>query len=130
MIAKIDSEGKAGAAGACAARRHLPAPAAGRRGTGRGSRTAKGGAKSDVAMPAAAKLLADNQLTTGDVAGTGKDGRVTKGDVLAAVEGGAKAKAPAPATAIPPRAEGFAAAGGGAVRRSPTWATARSSACR
>ena len=36
-------------------------------------------------MPAAAKLMADNQLAAGSVAGTGKDGRVTKGDVLGAV---------------------------------------------
>ena len=36
-------------------------------------------------MPAAAKLMADNQLSPGTVAGTGKDGRVLKGDVLAAV---------------------------------------------
>jgi len=59
--------------------------------------------KSDVAMPAAAKLLADNQLGVADVAGTGKDGRVTKGDVLAAVAGGAaaaKAAVPAP-VAVP-----------------------------
>ncbi|MDD5029543.1 MAG: 2-oxoglutarate dehydrogenase complex dihydrolipoyllysine-residue succinyltransferase, partial [Rhodoferax sp.] len=41
--------------------------------------------KAGVAMPAAAKLMADNQLAAGSVAGTGKDGRVTKGDVLAAV---------------------------------------------
>jgi 2-oxoglutarate dehydrogenase E2 component (dihydrolipoamide succinyltransferase) len=33
-------------------------------------------------MPAAAKLMADNQMATGSVAGTGRDGRVTKGDVL------------------------------------------------
>ena len=46
---------------------------------------AAGGNKGDVAMPAAAKLLADNNLSVGDVAGSGKDGRVTKGDVLAAV---------------------------------------------
>jgi 2-oxoglutarate dehydrogenase E2 component (dihydrolipoamide succinyltransferase) len=38
-----------------------------------------------VAMPAAAKLMADNHLAAGSVAGSGKDGRVTKGDVLAAV---------------------------------------------
>ncbi|MFZ9251337.1 MAG: 2-oxoglutarate dehydrogenase complex dihydrolipoyllysine-residue succinyltransferase, partial [Hylemonella sp.] len=34
---------------------------------------------------AAAKLMADHQLPAGAVSGTGKDGRVTKGDVLAAV---------------------------------------------
>ncbi len=58
--------------------------------------TAGGASKSDVAMPAAAKLLADNNLTTANVAGTGKDGRVTKGDVLGAVAGGVKPAAPAP----------------------------------
>jgi len=47
-------------------------------------------AMSGVAMPAAAKLMADNNLAAGSVAGSGKDGRVTKGDVLAAVAGGAK----------------------------------------
>ena len=36
-------------------------------------------------MPAAAKLIADNQLAPGSVPGTGKDGRVTKGDVLGAL---------------------------------------------
>ncbi len=55
--------------------------------------------KANVAMPAAAKLLADNKLTTGDVTGTGKDGRVTKGDVLGAVAGGVKPAAPAPLAA-------------------------------
>jgi 2-oxoglutarate dehydrogenase E2 component (dihydrolipoamide succinyltransferase) len=72
-----------------------PAPAA--------AAPAAGGSKGDVAMPAAAKLLADNNLTTAQVPGSGKDGRVTKGDVLAAVAGGAKpAAAPAaPAAAIP-----------------------------
>ena len=55
--------------------------------------------KSDIAMPAAAKLLADNNLTTAQVSGSGKDGRVTKGDVLAAVASGVKpAAAPAAAT--------------------------------
>jgi 2-oxoglutarate dehydrogenase E2 component (dihydrolipoamide succinyltransferase) len=60
--------------------------------------------KGDVAMPAAAKLLADNKLSVSDVGGTGKDGRVTKGDVLAAVASGAtpaKAAAPAPVVAAP-----------------------------
>jgi 2-oxoglutarate dehydrogenase E2 component (dihydrolipoamide succinyltransferase) len=51
-------------------------------------------------MPAAAKLMADNSLASGSVAGTGKDGRVTKGDVLGALETPAKvAPAAAPASA-------------------------------
>lgn len=41
-------------------------------------------------MPAAAKILADNQLSAGAVSGTGKDGRVTKGDALSAIASGAK----------------------------------------
>ena len=61
---------------------------------------AAGGSKADVAMPAAAKLLADNNLSTSQVPGTGKDGRVTKGDVLQAVAGGTATPAPA-ATAAP-----------------------------
>jgi 2-oxoglutarate dehydrogenase E2 component (dihydrolipoamide succinyltransferase) len=48
-----------------------------------------------VAMPAAAKLMADNNLAAGSVAGTGKDGRVLKGDVTGALA----APAPAPAVA-------------------------------
>ncbi|MFJ3059298.1 biotin/lipoyl-containing protein, partial [Herbaspirillum sp. NPDC087042] len=55
--------------------------------------------KGDVAMPAAAKLLADNNLSTSQVTGTGKDGRVTKGDVLGALS--APAAAPAAAAAKP-----------------------------
>src|SRR5258706_3500943 len=56
---------------------------------------AAGAGKAGVAMPAAAKLMADNQLAAGSVAGTGKDGRVTKGDVLGALEGGARPAAAA-----------------------------------
>jgi len=41
-------------------------------------------------MPAAAKILADNQLSAGAVSGTGKDGRVTKGDALSAIASGVK----------------------------------------
>ena len=52
---------------------------------------ADAGKMSGVAMPAAAKLMADNALAQGSVPGTGKDGRVTKGDVLAGMEAGAKA---------------------------------------
>jgi 2-oxoglutarate dehydrogenase E2 component (dihydrolipoamide succinyltransferase) len=37
-------------------------------------------------MPAAAKLLADAGLTAAQVAGSGRDGRITKGDVLSALQ--------------------------------------------
>ncbi len=100
LIAKIDTEGKAGAAAPAAApaAAAAPAPAAA---PAAAAAAATGGSKADVAMPAAAKLLADNNLKTGDVAGSGKDGRVTKGDVLAAVASGAKPAAPAATIAVP-----------------------------
>ncbi|MRD45795.1 2-oxoglutarate dehydrogenase complex dihydrolipoyllysine-residue succinyltransferase [Caenimonas koreensis DSM 17982] len=102
VIAKIDSEGKgAAAAPAAAATAAAPAPAA-----PAPAAAATGGSKSDIAMPAAAKLMADNNLAAGSVAGTGKDGRVTKGDVLGAVAGGASkpSVAPVAAPAAPARA--------------------------
>jgi 2-oxoglutarate dehydrogenase E2 component (dihydrolipoamide succinyltransferase) len=49
-----------------------------------------------VAMPAAAKRMADAGLSPEQVAGSGHGGRITKGDVLAAVESRA-ATVPAPA---------------------------------
>ena len=62
---------------------------------------AASGGKSDIAMPAAAKLMADNNLASGSVAGTGKDGRVTKGDVLVALARPAAAPKAAPVAAAP-----------------------------
>jgi 2-oxoglutarate dehydrogenase E2 component (dihydrolipoamide succinyltransferase) len=51
--------------------------------------------KGDVASPAASKLIAENNLS--GVSGTGKDGRVTKGDVLQTLASPPPAaKAPAP----------------------------------
>ena len=37
------------------------------------------------AMPAAGKIMADNKLDPASITGTGKDGRITKGDVVAAL---------------------------------------------
>ena len=92
VIARIDTEGKAAvsplevkAVVAPAAAAPAAAPAA--------------AAKAGVAMPAAAKLMADNSLPAGSVPGTGKDGRVTKGDVLGAVAASAAKPAAAPAAA-------------------------------
>ena len=52
-----------------------------------------------IAMPAAAKMLADNNMSTAQVAGTGKDGRVTKGDVINTLAGQAAVPAVAPVAA-------------------------------
>jgi 2-oxoglutarate dehydrogenase E2 component (dihydrolipoamide succinyltransferase) len=50
-------------------------------------------------MPSAAKLMAENNLSSAQVGGTGKDGRVTKGDVLATLSGTAPKAAAAAAPA-------------------------------
>ena len=83
LIARIDSEGKAGASSASA-----PAPTAQAAAVAAPAAASTGGSMAGVAMPAAAKLMADNQLASGSVAGSGKDGRVTKGDVLSAITSG------------------------------------------
>jgi 2-oxoglutarate dehydrogenase E2 component (dihydrolipoamide succinyltransferase) len=83
VIATIDTEAKAGA---------QPAGA-----------TAPAGAPASaaVAMPAAAKLMADSGISPEQVSGTGKGGRILKGDVLAAMQTAKAAPAAAPAVAPP-----------------------------
>ncbi|MBC7917883.1 MAG: 2-oxo acid dehydrogenase subunit E2, partial [Rhodoferax sp.] len=95
LIARIDTAAVASATAPAAA---APAPAAA---TAPAVTAAASVSKSDVAMPAAAKLLADNNLSVSAVAGTGKDGRVTKGDVLGAVAAGVSAPKVVAASAIP-----------------------------
>ncbi|VBQ91509.1 2-oxoglutarate dehydrogenase complex dihydrolipoyllysine-residue succinyltransferase [Burkholderia pseudomallei] len=73
VIATIDTEAKAGAAAAAAG-------------------------AADVS-PAASKLMAEKGIGAGDVAGSGRDGRITKGDVLSAGSAPAAAPAAAPAKA-------------------------------
>ncbi len=53
-------------------------------------------------MPAAARIIEKNELDASGIAGTGKDGRITKGDALAALETRAEAPAPKSAPAAPP----------------------------
>jgi 2-oxoglutarate dehydrogenase E2 component (dihydrolipoamide succinyltransferase) len=92
IIAVIDTEAKAGTAPAQAV---MPAAvAAAPASTVAASASAS---KADVAMPAAAKMLADNNMSASQVSGTGKDGRVTKGDVISSLAKPAST-ASAPAT--------------------------------
>jgi 2-oxoglutarate dehydrogenase E2 component (dihydrolipoamide succinyltransferase) len=96
LIARLDTDGKAAAVSAkpaAAASAPAPAPAP------PPARTPVSAA-AGVAMPAAAKMMADLGMSASQVAGTGKDGRITKGDVIGAGE--AKAKPPlAPTPARP-----------------------------
>jgi 2-oxoglutarate dehydrogenase E2 component (dihydrolipoamide succinyltransferase) len=85
VIARIDSEAKVGAVASTVAASAAPA-------TSSVAATAATASMVGVAMPAAVKLMADNKLAAGSVAGTGKDGRVTKGDVLAAMAAGTAPK--------------------------------------
>ncbi|CAM3262391.1 2-oxoglutarate dehydrogenase complex dihydrolipoyllysine-residue succinyltransferase [Cupriavidus taiwanensis] len=96
VIAKIDTEATAGAAAPAAA---APAPAAAAPAPAAAAAPAAAGA---VAMPSAAKLMAEAGLSAGQVAGTGKDGRITKGDVLGAAAAPAPAAKAAPAPAAKP----------------------------
>jgi len=101
LIARIDTDAKAGAVAAVAP--VVAAMAAAAAPSALAAPAATGGSMAGVAMPAAAKLMADNQLAAGSVAGSGKDGRVTKGDVLAAVAAPKSVAAPAmPAKATAP----------------------------
>jgi 2-oxoglutarate dehydrogenase E2 component (dihydrolipoamide succinyltransferase) len=103
LIARIDTDGKVAAAApaAASAPAAAAAPAVAVSAAPPASTSMAG-----VAMPAAAKLMADNSLAAGSVSGTGKDGRVTKGDVLSVVAGGVKPAAAviptgAPKTSLP-----------------------------
>ena len=71
--------------------------------------TAKGKSAAATTMPAAQKLAADNKVDTAGISGSGRGGRVTKGDVIDAMKSGggdkpAGAAAPKPAAAPAPRA--------------------------
>ena len=94
LIAKIDSTAVAAAAPAAAA----PAPAAAAAAPAKAAApAAKAGA---AAAPSAAKILAVKNIDAGQVAGSGRDGRITKGDALNVSAGGAKSAA-LPSAPIP-----------------------------
>ncbi|MFM0217360.1 MULTISPECIES: 2-oxoglutarate dehydrogenase complex dihydrolipoyllysine-residue succinyltransferase [Paraburkholderia] len=105
VIAKIDTEGKAGAAAVEAevkpAPAATPAPAAA---PAPAAQAASATGANTAASPAAGKLMAEKGLSSGDVAGSGRDGRITKGDVLTAGQAAPAAKPAAPAPAAAPKA--------------------------
>lgn len=95
LIAQIDTEAKA-AAGAAAPAAAAAAPAA--------APAAAGAA--GAASPAARKILDEKGIAAGDVAGSGRGGRVTKEDAVAAQpKAAAAAAAPAVIAAVGDRAE-------------------------
>ncbi|WP_368928511.1 2-oxoglutarate dehydrogenase complex dihydrolipoyllysine-residue succinyltransferase [Alcaligenes faecalis] len=94
VLARIDSEGKASAA-APAAPAEEAAPAA----APAAAAPAASSAASSVASPAAAKILAEKGVEASSVEGSGRGGRITKGDAL---EANAAAAKPAAAPVAPP----------------------------
>ena len=96
VLGVIDTEAKAGAAAPSAVESSVAAPAAVTAPT----------EPVPSALPAAKKMMADQGIDIASVAGTGRGDRITKGDVIAAVEAKATpaAAAPAPAPAAKPAA--------------------------
>ena len=92
LIAKIDSSAVAAPAPAAVAPAAAPAAAP----------AVAPAAKSTgaAAAPSAAKILAEKNIDASEVAGSGRDGRITKGDALNASSGGAKSAA-LPSASIP-----------------------------
>jgi 2-oxoglutarate dehydrogenase E2 component (dihydrolipoamide succinyltransferase) len=96
VLARIDTTATAGAAAPAAA---APAPAAAAPAPAAAPAAVAAAPAASIAMPAAAKLLADKGMDPASVDGTGKGGRILKGDVLAA--GSAPAAAASPKAAAP-----------------------------
>jgi len=86
LIARIDTSGKSSAASTAVASQESPTP----KPIPSPSVTPASNNKSGVAMPAAAKLMADHELASKSISGSGKDGRITKGDVLGSIAAGTK----------------------------------------
>ena len=104
VIAKLDTAAVASATPAAA-----PKTAPGAAGAASAPAAVGGSASpagsATLAMPAAARMMAEQGINPATVAGTGKDGRITKGDVIGAASApGAAAAAPAPRTATAPAA--------------------------
>ncbi len=118
LIAKVDTEGKASGTPASAPKAEkaeTPAPAAKKEEAAKEAAPApapaasSGGGDLMPMSPAVRRLVEDYNLDPASITGTGKDGRLTKGDVLKAIESGSARtlSAPAAATAAPsgPREE-------------------------
>ena len=110
VIAVIDTEAKGAAAAPAASAAAQPASAA--------AAAPAAAPAAATALPAARKVLAEAGVDAAGVAGTGRGGRITKGDALAAAEAKA-APAPAPAPKAPPAPSPAAAPGARPEQRVP-----------
>ena len=109
VIAVLDTDAKAGATAPGPAATPTPAaastPAAAVPAAAPPAPAVPAGGTSPVTMPSAGKLLAEKGIDPSQVSGTGRDGRITKGDALAAgtapAQSAASAPGPAPTVNIP-----------------------------
>ncbi len=103
VIGRIDTDGKAGAVQAAPSPSPAQAPAPAAQSSPPAAAPASPAATlpsgSPIAMPAAAKILAENDLSGSQLTGSGRDGRITKGDALGAVASGAAKPAERPPAA-------------------------------
>ena len=93
VLGTIDGAGKIAAAPAPAATKVIPAPAP--------KPAPAASPPLERSGPAARKLAAESGLAPAQIPATGKDGRVTKADVMTAMERGAAQPAGAPSTPAP-----------------------------
>jgi 2-oxoglutarate dehydrogenase E2 component (dihydrolipoamide succinyltransferase) len=119
VIAVIDTEGATAEASPAPAASQEPAIAKAPAVSAPAGRPAQPGAAapSTTALPAARKMMADQNIPASDVAGTGRGGRITKGDVIAATESRAEASSkPASSPAAAPAAKPAPAASAQSAR--------------
>ena len=93
LIAKLDSTATPSVAAPSPTTEAKSAPAA-----------SKGASAAVSAAPSAAKLMAEQNLSSTAISGSGRDGRITKGDVLTAVASGATKPAKSTQSSLPPAA--------------------------
>ncbi|NTU98124.1 MAG: 2-oxoglutarate dehydrogenase complex dihydrolipoyllysine-residue succinyltransferase [Chlorobiaceae bacterium] len=99
VLARIDSEGMAAASQPSSAEIGLPMESPVKQETRE---------TESIAMPSAARLMAETGLSPSQVQGTGREGRITKGDVLAAIATGTEPTTPnAPAVKKQPPVDAF-----------------------
>jgi 2-oxoglutarate dehydrogenase E2 component (dihydrolipoamide succinyltransferase) len=106
VIAVIDSDAVAVAPAPAAAAKSAPAPVAAPTSASAGSPAAAKAATASTpgaatALPAARKMIADLAMDASSLEGTGRGGRITKGDVIAAAKPSAGEPAPAAAPPVP-----------------------------
>ncbi len=95
-LATLDTSAKAPAGNSEAPKAEAPKAAEASKAS-----AASAGSDSRPQSPAVARMAAEGGIDTAGIPGSGRDGRLTKGDLIQHQEGGAKAPAPAAAPAKP-----------------------------